>query len=293
MQIGSIGTGLMGLPMARRILNAGYPLTVYNRTAEKAEPLVEDGATLSTSAEKVLELADATVLMLTDAYAIRETILNDEARPHLRGHMIIQMGTIAPQESRDLAEEIAIADGEYLEAPVLGSIPQARTGELIVMVGSTEAQMQQWRSLLQCFGPEPQWIGEVGTAAALKLAMNQLIASLTSAFALSLGFVQRQGVDVEQFMSVLRASALYAPTFDKKLDRMVQRNFANPNFPSKHMLKDVSLFLQEVEAMGLGADALEGVQKLLQQTVIMGLADADYSALYSAVNPNVENSAME
>ena len=128
------------------------------------------------------------------------------------------------------------------------------------------------------------YIGEVGTASALKLALNQLIAALTSGFALSLGLVERQGVDVEKFMEILRDSALYAPTFDKKLERMRQRNFENPNFPTKHLLKDVDLFLSQAEDNGLNTEGLKGIRDIIQQTIELGLSDSDYSALFSAIN---------
>jgi 3-hydroxyisobutyrate dehydrogenase len=128
-------------------------------------------------------------------------------------------------------------------------------------------------------------LGSVGAASATKLALNQLIASLTTAFALSLGFVQRQGVEVEAFMQILRQSALYAPTFDKKLQQMIDGNFANANFPTKHLLKDTNLFLNEAEAVGLNVSSLEGVRKVLEAAQQLGLADADYSSLFAAINP--------
>lgn len=285
MKYGLIGTGLMGFPMATQLLKAGLPLSVFNRTREKAQPLADLGAAIASTPGEVLVAADCVLLMLTDTAAIRATILSDEARPHLANRTIIQMGTIAPSESRSLVEDIQVAGGEYIEAPVLGSIPQVKEGSLIVMVGATEQQFADWRSLLQVFGPEPTLVGPVGTAMALKLAMNQLIATLTNAFALSLGFVQRQGVEIDTFMEVVRESALYAPTFDKKLARMCDRNFDNPNFPSKHLAKDIGLFLREADDCGLMTDSLAGVQSVVARTISLGLTDADYSALYAAVNP--------
>ena len=286
MHYGLIGTGLMGFPMATQLLNAGLTLTVFNRSCEKATPLATQGATVAASPEEVLTTADCIVLMLTNAAAIRDTVLSEAARSHLDNRTIIQMGTIAPSESRELAAVIQAAGGAYIEAPVLGSIPQVKDGSLIVMVGATEQQFTDWRSLLQIFGPEPTLVGPVGTAMALKLAMNQLIAGLTNAFALSLGFVQRQGVDIDTFMRVVRDSAFYAPTFDKKLTRMLDRNYENPNFPSKHLAKDIDLFLQEANACELMTDSLSGVQSAVERALSLGLADADYSALYSAVNPD-------
>ncbi len=285
MEIGFIGTGLMGLPMAQRLIDACLPVVAYNRTAAKLAPLQEAGVAVAPSAAATIAAADCVILMLTNAQAIREVVLGETARSALAGKTIIQMGTIAPAESQAIATEVTEAGGEYLEAPVLGSIPEARSGQLIVMVGGSQAQFDRWVDLLENFGPQPLYLGPVGAAAATKLALNQLIAALTTAFASSLGLVQHQGVDVEAFMGILRKSALYAPTFDKKLQRMVDRNYADPNFPTKHLLKDVKLFLEAGQAAGLRVDSVEGVEAILKQAIALNLADSDYSALYAAVNP--------
>jgi len=285
MKVGVIGTGLMGLPMAQRVLAANLPLIAYNRTPAKLEPLKPLGAAIAPSPERLIRDADCIVLMLTNAQAIRELVLSATSRQELSGKTVIQMGTISPSESRLLQAEVEQVGGEYLEAPVLGSIPEANAGHLMVMVGSTPRQFEQWQPVLRCFGSEPLWVGEVGAAAAVKLALNQLIGSLTSAFATSLGFVQQQGADVDLFMQILRGSALYAPTFDKKLQRMRDRNYANPNFPTKHLLKDTALFLQATEESDLDVSVPIAVQTILEKAIQLGLAETDYSALYDAVYP--------
>jgi 3-hydroxyisobutyrate dehydrogenase len=284
-KVGILGTGLMGQPMALRLLNSGFEVIAYNRTEAKLEPLQAAGITVTTDPLEVVQTADCTILMLTNADVIRELLLAESTQSALAGQTLIQMGTIAPTQSKALNEAVKAAGGHYLEAPVLGSIPQVEDGSLIVMVGATPEHFEQWLPVLQCFSSEPLLMGPVGTGAAAKLAMNQLIGSLTTAFALSLGFVQREGLDVEQFMAIVRQSALYAPTFDKKLQRMLERNFAQPNFPSKHLLKDMNLFAEEAQTLGLEASLARSVSQVVQKTLELGLADDDYSALYSAVNP--------
>jgi 3-hydroxyisobutyrate dehydrogenase len=283
----------MGLPMALRLhgqsladeTNSTVEVMAWNRTAAKLEPLREAGIAIAPTPTDLFQQADVIILMLSDVAAIREVLLPSAAEATadretlpLQNCTFIQMGTIAPSESRALLSDILAAGGDYLEAPVLGSVPQVRSGTLQVMVGGTVAQLEEWRSLLQLLGA-PLYVGMVGSAAALKLALNQLIGSLTTAFAQSLRFVQQQEVAVDTFMTILRESALYAPTFDKKLDRMLNANFEHPNFPSKHLLKDIRLFLQETQAAGLRVDSVEGVRQILAATCHQGLADADYSAL--------------
>ena len=284
MEIGFLGTGLMGQPMVMRLLEKNHGVTVFNRTKSKLQPLAEAGAKVADSAAEVIERTECTILMLSDVAAIAQTLLSDETKSCLSDRTMIQMGTISPTESQSIRDAVAAAGGEYLEAPVLGSIPQVKTGELLVMVGSTKAQFDRYNELLKCYSPEPMYVGEVGTAAAMKLALNQLIAGLTSTFALSLGFVRQQGVNVEQFMEVVRQSALYAPTFDKKLSRMCDRNFANPNFPTKHLLKDTNLFLTQAAELGLNTSSLAGIKQVIERAIALGLAEQDYSAIYSAIN---------
>lgn len=286
MKVGFIGTGLMGLPMAQRLLDADIELVVYNRTLAKVEPLRAGGAAIAAHSDEVIHACDCVILMLTDAAAIRSLLLSDSSRQQLAGRTVIQMGTIAATDSRAIRDEVVAQAGEYLEAPVLGSIPEAKAGKLIVMVGGSPEQFQRWSELLQNFGSEPLLIGSVGAAAGVKLALNQLIASLSAAFALSLGFIQHQGVDVELFMQILRNSALYAPTFDKKLQRMLERNYSNPNFPTKHLMKDTKLFITEAESAGLNVSAVEGVLKILEIALNQNFSDDDYSSIFSAINPD-------
>ena len=285
MDIAVVGAGLMGRPMAERLHAAGHRVTAYNRTRKKIADLTQAGIAVAERPEDAVRAASCVILMLADAQAIRAVLLAAPARTELAGRTVIQMGTIGPRESQALQQEVRAAGGDYLEAPVLGSITEAKAGRLIVMVGASPDQFARWADLLRILGPAPRLIGAVGQAAALKLALNQLIAAELAAFALSLGLVQRAGVPVEAFMAILRESALYAPTFKKKLPRLLKRDYANPNFPTKHMLKDARLVLQEAAAIGLDVSGFEGVTTLLQKAIAQGLAEGDYSALYDAVNP--------
>jgi 3-hydroxyisobutyrate dehydrogenase len=280
-----LGTGLMGAPMADRLLAAGYPVTVWNRTIERALPFEGRGAAVARSPAAAIEAAEALVLMLADAAGIRATLLEGEAVGRLRGRAVIQMGTIAPVESTELAAAITERGGSYLEAPVLGSIGEAAAGRLVVMVGASPEQWQRWLPLLRVFGPEPRLIGPPGKAAALKLALNQLIATITTAYAVGLGMVRRAGVDLADWTTIVRSSALYAPTFDKKLARMVDRDFTPANFPVRLLLKDLRLITAEAGRVGLYAPFLEGIVAIVERTVECGLGEADYSALAAAVEP--------
>ena len=268
MKVAFLGTGLMGLPMAQRLLAADIELIAYNRTPEKLEPLRAAGAQIVTKPREAIRSADCIVLMLSNAAAIYHVLLTDTSSHTLSGRSIIQMGTINPLESQEIRDTVVAAGGEYIEAPVLGSIPEAQTGKLIIMVGGEEEQYQRHLKLLQNFGKDPVYIGPVGSASNLTLALNQLIASLTTSFALSLAFIQLQGIDVDLFMQILRQSKLYAPTFDQNLRRMLDGNYTNANLPTKQLIN---------------LSSIEGVRQILHATMKMSYPEDDYSSVFPAI----------
>ena len=285
MTITLLGTGLLGRAVAERLQSVGHTVTVYNRTTTKALPLQACGITVVTRPEEAIAQADCVVLMLANAAAIRAVLLIPASLAVLRGKTVIQMGTIAQDESLALQTEIERVGGSYCEAPVLGSVAEAQAGTLLVMVGGTEGQFVQWGPLFRPLCREPRLIGPAGKAASLKLALNQLIVAEISAFALSLGLVQRAGVPVETFMAILRESALFAPAFEKKLPRLLTRDYQHPNFSTRHLLKDAELFLREASGYALTTSSLEGIRPLLERSIEQGLGDSDYSAIFEVINP--------
>jgi 3-hydroxyisobutyrate dehydrogenase len=271
----------MGRPMAERVLSAGYQLTVYNRTAERTQALKAMGAAVANSIESLVASSEVIILMLADAKAIEETIFN--CLPNATNKTFIQMGTIAPSESLSFKRRLESVGGEYLEAPVLGSSPEAEAGRLIIMVGADQTQFDKYQELLRSFGPNPRKVGSVGQASAMKLAFNQLIASLTSSFCLSLAYILENGINVEDFMEILRGSAVYAATFDKKLPRYLKQDYVKPNFPVKHILKDAELILKEFNDFNIDITVFEAISQQLKKSVERGFSESDYSAIFELI----------
>jgi len=270
--------------MAERLLTLGHDVVVYNRTEEKCAALQQRGALRARSAAEAIEASKCTILMLADAPAIRETLFASGI-PDFQSRMIIQMGTIAPSESIAFGQEIRTGIGDYFEAPVLGSIAEAKAGRLLVMVGGKAEHVERWHEVLKCFCEKPLLVGAIGQAAALKLALNQLIAAHITAFSLSLGLAQRSGVEVETFMNVLRQSTLMAPMFEKKLPRLLARDYAQPNFSTRHLLKDVELCLNASRDANVVTSVLAAIRGILEETIGQGLQDVDYSSVFEAVVP--------
>ena len=272
-----LGTGLLGTAIATRLLEQGLHVHVWNRDPSRIVSLVEKGATAIDDLGQAAQHDRVLLTVLRDGAATASVIGAVGALP---GSTVIPMGTMGVEDSRKLATQVANQGGQYLEAPVLGSKPQALNGTLLVMAGGVAQVFKEQQPLLAHLCQDPLLVGPVGSGAATKLALNQLIASLTHSFSLSLQLIQRAGVPVETFMAILRPSALYAPTFDKKLQRMLDHTYADPNFSTALLRKDLRLFLEEATPAGLQDQGLSGLLSLLEQAKDTDLDEQDYCALH-------------
>lgn len=274
-----------GNKMAQRLRSLGFPVTVWNRTAAKSQPLEALGCAVAPSAAAAVAAADVTLLMLADADAIEAVLLKDASTMSaLGGKTIVQMGTIGPKQAQAIAAAVEAAGAAFLEAPVLGSQPEATAGTLLIMVGCAgDMTASPAFPVLLAFGSKISYMGAVGTAAASKLALNQLIGALTVGFSTSLAMVQKNDVDLDKWMGILRESALYAPTYDKKLDKYLSRSYGVANFPLVHLRKDVRLFAEEATKAACDTTFLRSMEGLCEEAVARGFGYADYSAVYEAV----------
>jgi 3-hydroxyisobutyrate dehydrogenase len=276
-RIALLGTGLLGASIGHRLLEEGHSLKVWNRTPEKCQALLEAGGQAISSLSDGASDCDTVISVLRDGPASAAVL---QQLGGLEGSCVMGMGTMAIAESQALEQQIKAQHGTYLEAPVLGSRPEALKGSLLVMAGGSAELFERQRPILETLSAVPRLMGPVGSGMASKLALNQLIASLTHGFSLALRLVQAQGVGVEEFMEVLRPSAVYAPTYDKKLERMLDQSYDNPNFSTALLRKDLGLFLQASQQAGLDASGLQGILELLQQAQGDAIDGLDYCALH-------------
>ena len=272
-----LGTGLLGAAIGQRLLEVGVTLNVWNRNPSRCAALVQAGARQLSQPGDGVETASVLITVLRDGPVTTEVA---GSLGSLKGRCLMPMGTMGISESVALAEQVRLQGGTYLEAPVLGSRPEALKGRLLVMAGGEQDVFDAQLPLLRQLASEPRLMGAVGTGAASKLALNQLIASLTHGYSLALRLVQASGLDVDRFMDVLRPSALYAPTVDKKLERMMSHHYSDPNFSTSLLRKDLFLFLREARLAGVNASALDGLASLLDRAEGTELDCGDYSAMH-------------
>jgi 3-hydroxyisobutyrate dehydrogenase len=284
MKIAFLGTGLMGSLMAERLIQHKYDLIVWNRTTSKTEKLKQLGAEIASSPTYAIQKAELVITMLSDYVAVSSVLFEKEFS--YKNKTVIQMSTISPGESEILSERIQKSGGDYIEAPVLGGLAQIPEGKLLPMIGASEEMFVKWKPFLLNFAENVFYVGNVGKGAAAKLACNQLIASLLSAFSMSLGYLTDQGIDPELFMQVIRPSSYYVPAFDRKKEAMISGDYSNTNFPLKHLLKDVKLVIDNFGNSNVNVESLIKVKEILEQGVKSNLGNLDYSSLHQIIYKN-------
>ncbi len=287
-KIAFIGTGFMGVPMARRLLEAGYPLMVYNRRESKTAPLRAAGAKVAKSPWEAVEQCDVIIEMLSHYAAIEDVFFRempDAGAGIWKGKTLLQMSTISADESLLIKDKMESAGGEYVEAPVLGGVAKAEAGQLLILVGGSKRQAEKWDALLSHLGENRYFIGDAGKAASIKLALNQMGVAQTAALSMSQGYLAEAGVDVELFMQILRKSAFYSPGLERKTELFRNRDFSKVGYPMKLMLKDIDLMVDQFKKAGIDTAPLEGMQKIVQKGIDNGHGEADGLSVYNFIHP--------
>jgi 3-hydroxyisobutyrate dehydrogenase len=260
-KIGWIGLGIMGTPMATHLLKAGYPVSVYNRNRAKEKPLVDLGATTARSPEQLLAGTDTVFLMVTDDKAIAEIFNGDEglASSLTAGKRIINMSTVSPGISRQMAALCTQKGAAYIDAPVSGSLKQAQEASLVIIAGCDEKEFEPAKELLQHLGKMVMRVGGIGAGNAAKLAINLLLAIQAQGLAEATLFAGKNGISREDFFSIFNNGAM-SNTFGKIKSQAIADNNYKPAFALKNIVKDLRLAHDEGLQTPLGLAALDTYQ---------------------------------
>jgi 3-hydroxyisobutyrate dehydrogenase len=246
------GLGIMGSGMAHRLLGAGHQLTIYNRSARKAEPLVTAGARLARTPREAVPGAHVVISMVADDAASRGVWLGDEGALAAvePGSVLVECSTLTTTWIRELAATARERGCALLDAPVTGSKTHAAAGELKFLVGGDAPALDIARPLLAAMGREVVHVGPTGSGALLKLINNFLCGVQAAALAQAVALIERAGLDRDTAAQVLANGAPGSPLVKGVLPRMTSRDYA-PNFYLSLMAKDLSYALQEAERCGI------------------------------------------
>lgn len=278
--IAVIGLGLMGKAFTERLLEHGWQVHVWNRSPDKAQPLIEQGAHWS---DAPFAQCKRVIVSLYDSAAVREVL--DSMQSQLRsGHVILDTTTGEPGQSIATAAKLAGQGISYLEAPVSGSSEQTRRGEATVMVGGERAAFDACADLWPMLGAKVFHCGPSGSAAKMKLITNLVLGLNRAVLAEGLAFAQTLGVQPAAALEVMRDSMAYSRAMDVKGRKMIEGDYTPQARLSQH-LKDVRLMLQSAANAGMDLPLSSTHCALLEQAEAAGFGELDNSAILKVLQP--------
>lgn len=276
MTVAFCGLGRMGVPMAARLLDAGHELRVWNRTPGKAGSLVAAGATEAGSPAEAAAGAGIVVTMLADPAAVEDVVLGAGLGA---GTTLIEMSTVGPDAVRALAARLP-QGVDVLDAPVLGSVPQATEGTLKIFVGGDAAVFERHRPVLEAMGT-PRHLGPLGAGAAMKLVANSTLGALMTGLAEALALADGFGLDEAAVLDILSESPIGVTARGKR--PLIESGVYTPNFTLALAAKDLRLVTEAAEAAGVELRVAAAARSWLERADEHGLGDLDYSAVIADV----------
>lgn len=278
--IGFIGLGIMGQPMALNLVRAGFPVTVFNRTPEKAAPLKEAGAQVAANPAEAAAQADFVISIVSDTPAMEEVVLGpggiiESLRP---GAIVIDSSTISPVASRKFACKVAGRGASWLDAPVTGSKHLAIKGELTYMIGGDREAFDRAMPVLQVMGKKHIYCGTHGLGLTAKLSQNAIQSTMVEIFCEGFVLAAKAGLKPQILMEVIQGSMARAALTDFKAPFIFKGDFT-PYFPLKLMHKDLTLALESAYAQNVPMPTAAAVKEVYGAAKAQGKGDLDYAAV--------------
>jgi len=288
-EVGFVGLGVMGQPMALNLVRAEVRLVVWNRTVERTGALSEAGAAVAGSVDELFARTRAVLLMLVDEAALDAVLGRGTARfaPRVRDHLVVSMASNAPGYSRGLATDIAAAGGRYLEAPVSGSRKPAEAGTLVALLGGGPTDVAEARPLLEPMCRAVLHCGPVGSGLLMKLAVNLYLDTMLAGLAEAVHFADRQGLDLETFAAAVGAGPMASDLTRVKVPQLVERDFG-VQAATSDAYANTLLIAAEARAAGLATPLLDVASRLYGESVGLGHARDDMSSVLTAIEARTD-----
>lgn len=282
--VGFIGLGIMGAGMSRNLLAAGFELTVHNRTPEKMRPLAEAGAATASSPAELAAASDVVITCVSDTPDVEEVLLGDAgvlqgARP---GSLVIDMSTISPSATRELAARLAERDVAMLDAPVSGGSEGAAKGTLSIMVGGADDDVRRARPYLEAMGSTITHVGPIGAGQSCKLVNQILVVVTMLGVAEALLFAQAGGLDLERTLQAVSGGAGGSWMLSNRGPQAIRRDW-RPGFTVDLQQKDLRLVLEAADEVGVPMLATGAVFQLYRTLQREGLGGEGNHALVKAL----------
>lgn len=278
--VGLIGLGLMGKPMGHNLLKAGFPLVVWNRTKDRADDLIQEGAKFASSPRETAAQADVLITIVSDPPAVEQVLWGENGAIDglRRGALYIDSSTVAPELARRAGRGCSERGVDYLDAPVTGGTWGAEKGELVFMIGGTAEALDRAKPVLEAVGKRFFLLGPNGAGQTVKLAMNLILALEVEALAEGLSLVRKAGVAGERLVDVMQSSMARAPVLDVKAPLML-KNAYPPSFPLRLMHKDMRLALELAKQEGVPLPAGAAAYATYSAVKDSAKEDIDYAGV--------------
>lgn len=279
-QIAFLGLGMMGRGMAARLLNAGYPVTVFNRTKSKASELVEAGARLAQSPRAAADQADVVISMVADDVASRGMWSGDDGAliGARQGATMIECSTLSVDWVKELASLASARGCDLIDAPVTGSRGPAALGQLNFFVGGDPVVLERVRQIFTPMAKSVTHLGPIGSGAMIKLINNFMCGVQVASLGEALVMIERGGLNREQALAVLTDGAPGSPLVKLIAPRMTTPDYT-PNFLLKLMAKDLGYALSEGEKLSAELATVDAALQVFKKAIAAGHADKDMSAI--------------
>jgi 3-hydroxyisobutyrate dehydrogenase-like beta-hydroxyacid dehydrogenase len=284
-KIGFIGLGLMGAPMCGNVLARGHDVIVYNRSREKMAPLVAAGAKGASSVAQLVEGADVVITMLSDPAAVWEVVAETAGvlSALKAGKTYIDMSTVSPESSREIAAMVRKTGADFLEAPVLGSRKPAAEGTLVILAGGDPGVARRMEPILLSMGSKVVYMGEVGLAAHMKLIINQILGALLCVFSEAALTGTAAGIPAEKILEIVQSSVVGCQAIQIKGKDMLGERAFQVHFPLKHAHKDMRLAVLAGDAAGVPTPVTAAAYQLFSIARERGFGERDVSAVLRAL----------
>jgi 3-hydroxyisobutyrate dehydrogenase len=279
-KIGWIGLGKMGIPMSQSLIKAGFPVIVYNRSKEKEKNLIASGARVASTPAALIQQAEVIILMVTDDKAIDDIFKGDHGLlgAGTSGKIIINMSTVSPAISREMAVACEQQGNYYLDAPVSGSVKQAQEAQLVIMAGGDENTFEKCKPILEKIGRMALLVGGIGAGNTAKLVINTLLGIQAQGLAEAIVFAQQHGLKITDLVTLINNSALGSPFIKIKGDAIINNDF-NAMFSLSNIAKDLRL----AKGIGLSTPLGEVAYQTFQDAE-PAYGDQDIIAVYKQIS---------
>jgi len=278
-KLGFIGLGNMGSRIAERLLDHGYPVTIYDLDLAKAQALAAQGGVVAKNIVEVAQSADVLISCLTNDEAVRSVFTGPEGvfTGARSGTVVLEMSTISPETSRELHQQGARAGIEVMDVAISGSTPAAEEGTLTLLVGGNQGLFRAAKPIFQAIAKQFHLLGDAGAGTTMKLVVNTLLGVGMQAIAEAVVLGEKAGLDRERLLEVLSKTAVVAPAHVGKLARIAVNDYS-PQFPLRLMNKDFQLILKAAAEEGVSMPVTEAAYRVNSDELAHS-EDEDFSAV--------------